>query len=66
MPLTFALTPAEMDFIHHFRHECDSLITDPARQWLRDHGICESVVITLLARKQEHNPRWLDRICDDP
>jgi hypothetical protein len=63
---TFQLTQAELDFVHHFRRESHSLDVGPARQWLGDHGIGESVLIPLLYHDQETNPRWLDRLDEDP
>jgi hypothetical protein len=62
----FTLSPAENDFIYHFRRESHDLALGPAHQWLRDHGVCPSVMIPLLYHDQETNPRWLDRLDEDP
>ncbi len=66
MAKTFSLTPAEVDFIYHFRRESHALTAGPAWEWLRSHGICDSVMIPLLYHDQETNPRWLDRLYEDP
>ncbi len=66
MPKTFSLNPAEVDFIYHFRRESNALIVGPAWEWLQSRGICDSVMIPLLYHEQETNPRWLDRLYEDP
>src|SRR5215831_10307966 len=66
MPRPFVLTQAESDFIHHHRYEALNLIEGPAGDWLRANGIYASTMIPFLYVDQETNPRWLDRITEDP
>jgi hypothetical protein len=66
MPEPFVLTQAESDFIHHHRYEALNLIKGPAGDWLRANGIYASTMIPFLYVDQETNPRWLDRITEDP
>jgi hypothetical protein len=62
----FILTQAESDFIHHHRYEALNLVDGPAGDWLRANGIYASTMIPFLYVDQETNPRWLDRITEDP
>ena len=62
----FALTQAESDFIHHYRSELCHLEGGPAGEWLREHDVFPSTMIPFLYVDQETNPRWLDRITEDP
>lgn len=60
------LTQAESDFIHHYRYEALHLTTGPAGDWLHANGIYSSSMIPFLYVDQESNPRWLDRLTEDP
>jgi hypothetical protein len=62
----FALTQAESDFIHHYRYEASYLVSGPAGEWLQSIGIYSSTMIPFLYADQESNPRWLDRLTEDP
>jgi hypothetical protein len=66
MPEPFVLTQAESDFIHHHRYEASYLVGGPAGDWLRENGIYSSNMIPFLYADQETNPRWLDRLTEDP
>jgi hypothetical protein len=66
MPGPFVLTQAESDFIYHYRRETERLEAGPAHEWLRANGIYPSTLIPFLYFDQENNPRWLDRISEDP
>ena len=66
MPEPFPLTQAESDFIHHHRYEASYLVAGPAGDWLRANGIYSSTMIPFLYADQVSNPRWLDRITEDP
>lgn len=60
------LTQAESDFIHHYRYESLHLTAGPAGDWLHANGIYSSSMIPFLYVNQESNPRWLDRLTEDP
>src|SRR5262249_62353973 len=66
MPQSFALTQAESDFIHHFDHEVYLLKPGPAGLWLREQGIFPTTIQPFQYADQMSNPRYMDRIFDDP
>ena len=60
------MTQAESNSIHHYRIESSRLEPGSAHEWLKARGICSSSLIPFLYFDQEHNPRWLDRVYEEP
>jgi hypothetical protein len=60
------LTPAELDFLHHFNYECVTAAPGPATLWLRQREIFPTVMQSFQYAEQQSNPRYIDRIVDDP
>ncbi len=63
---SFILTPAELDFLHHFNHESITAAPGPATLWLRQHEIFPTVMQSFQYAEQQSNPRYIDRITEDP
>jgi hypothetical protein len=66
MSQRFTLTQAELDFLHHFNHEIVVSGPGPAIRWLREHEIFPTVMQSFQYAEQQSNPRYIDRITDDP
>jgi len=66
MSNSFILTPAEFDFLHHFNHESVTATPGPATLWLRQRAIFPTVMQCFQYAEQQSNPRYIDRITDDP
>jgi hypothetical protein len=62
----FILTPAELEFLHHFNHESVTATPGPATLWLRQGGIFPTVMQSFQYAEQQSNPRYIDRIMEDP
>ncbi len=62
----FILTPAELDFLHHFNHESVTATPGPATLWLRAQKIFPTVMQSFQYAEQQSNPRYIDRITEDP
>jgi hypothetical protein len=63
-PLT--LTPAELDFLHHFNHESVTATPEPATLWLRQCDIVPTVMQPFQYAEQQSNPRYIDKIMEAP
>jgi hypothetical protein len=61
----FILTPAEVDFLHHFNHESVTATAGPATLWLRHHEIFPTVMQSFQYAEQQSNLRYIDRITED-
>ncbi len=61
-----SLTRSESDFLHHFNHEVYLLEKGPAGLWLREHDIFPTTIQPFQYADQMSNPRYLDRITEDP
>lgn len=66
MSSAFILTAAERDFLHHFNHEAVAAAPGPATLWLRQHGIFPTVMQCFQYAEQRSDPRYIDRITEDP
>lgn len=68
MPMrnSFILTPTELDFLHHFNHESVTAVPGPATRWLRQHEVFPTVMQSFQYAEQQSNPRYIDRIMEDP
>lgn len=67
-PMTspFTLTRAELDFLHHFNHESVTATPGPATLWLRQCDIFPTVMQSFQYAEQQSNPRYIDKIMEDP
>ncbi len=63
---SFILTTAELEFLHHFNHESVTAVPGPATLWLRQHEIFPTVMQSFQYAEQQSNPRYIDRIMEDP
>jgi hypothetical protein len=66
MSTFFKLSPAELDFLHHFNHESVTATPGPATLWLRQREIFPTVMQSFQYAEQQSNPRYIDRITEDP
>ncbi|MGO9915877.1 MAG: hypothetical protein ACLQIB_14375 [Isosphaeraceae bacterium] len=66
MSNAFILTAAERDFLHHFNHESVTATPGPATLWLRQRGIFPTVMQSFQYAEQRSDPRYIDRITEDP
>jgi len=65
MNSSFALTSAELDFLHHFNHESVTATPGPATLWLRQCDIFPTVMQSFQYAEQQSNPRYIDKITED-
>jgi hypothetical protein len=63
---SFILTPAELDFLHHINRESVAATPGPATLWLRQREIFPTVMQSFQYAEQQSNPRYIDRITEDP
>ena len=66
MCTSFILTPAELEFLHHFDHECVTAAPGPATFWLREYAIFPTVMQSFQYAEQQSSPGYIDRIMEDP
>jgi len=66
MSSVFILTAAERDFLHHFNHESVTAAPGSATLWLRQRGIFPTVMQSFQYAEQRSDPRYIDRITEDP
>ena len=66
MSNSFILTPAELEFLHHFNHESVTATPGPATLWLRQREIFPTAMQAFQYAEQQSNPRYIDRITEDP
>jgi hypothetical protein len=59
------LTPAELDFLHHFNHELVTATAGPATRWLREREIFPTRMQPFQYAEQQSSPRYIDRITED-